>query len=79
MADRRPHARRADRRDLVDALADRVAEGLVQVLDHEVLDVVAAVAGEAVDAVAVADRLERLDEQHEALLLEVDDALRRRR
>ena len=60
-----------------DAAADQVAERLVQVLDDVVLDVLAAVAGEAEDAVAVADRFEGASEENEALLLEVDDPLRR--
>ena len=75
MTDRRTHAGRADRGDLVDPLLDSVAERLVHVLVDEELDVVSTVAGEAVDAVLVADRFQRLDQQDGRLFLEVDDAL----
>src|SRR3972149_2604041 len=52
-------------------------EALGEVFDDEVLDVFAAVAGEAEDAVGVVDPLEGAGEEDEALLLEVDDALGR--
>ena len=71
----RAHAGGVQGRDLVDALLHLVTQVLVDVLDGVVFHVLAPVAGEAVDAVLVAESLQRLDEQDRALLLQVDDAL----
>jgi hypothetical protein len=73
MTDGRAHTRAAHRRDLVDLALDPFAERRVDVLDDIELDVIPAITGEAVDAIRVADRLERFDEQDQALLLNVDD------
>ena len=52
---------------------------LAEVLGDVELDLLAAVAGEAVDAVGVAERVERLGHQEERLLLDVDHATAPRR
>ena len=75
VADGGAHARGVERRDLVEAALDLVVERLLDLLDDVELDVLAAEAGEAVDAVAVAEGFERRHEQHHRLLLHVDDAL----
>ena len=45
----------------------------MQILDHRQPDVVPTAAGEAVDAVAVADPFQRLDQQADRVALQVDD------
>ena len=75
VADGGAHAGGADGGDLVDPLLDLVAEGFLHVLVDEEFDVVAAVAGEAVDAVLVADGFEGFDQEHDGFFFEVDDPL----
>src|SRR5215207_3663154 len=58
VANRRPHARRVKRPDTAEAFSDIERKRFFQVFDDVKLDVVPAMSGEAVNAVAVTDRLE---------------------
>ena len=75
MADGRAHAGLAAPVDAADARPHAVVVALAQLLHGVELRIVAAVAREAVDGVLIADGLEGLAHQDEALLLDVDDAL----
>ena len=75
MADGRAHAGLAATVDATDARPHAVVVALAQFLHGVELGVLAAVAREPVDGVLVADCLEGLAHQDEALLLDVDDAL----
>ena len=75
MAQRGAHARRAARLEAADAALHRRREALAERLDRIDLDAVAALTGEAVDRVEVADLLERDRHDDERVLRDVDDAL----
>ena len=75
VADGGTHAGGVQGRHLVNAPLDFVVEGFLNVLDDIELHVLPPVAGEAVDAVGVADGLQGVDEQGAAFAFQVDDAL----
>ena len=74
VADRRAHAGGVKRADAADALGDVESKLFVEVFDHVVLDIVAAVSGEAVDAIAIADGFQGIDHQHHRFFFDVDNA-----
>ena len=74
MADRRSHARGVQRTDAAKALGDIHENILVEILDHIELDIVAAMAGKAINPVTVADRFQGIHHQHDRFLFHIDDA-----
>ena len=73
MADRGTHACVAARTHGRDRVPDRQPQPVSELLGHVELDVLAALARERVNAVLVAQRLERLHHQRQRLLLDIED------
>src|SRR5262245_66603495 len=75
MPQRRSHACRAARLEAADPALHGRRQALAERLDRVDLDAVAALAGESVDRVQVADLLERGRHDDQRVLRDVDDAM----
>ena len=74
MANRRPHAGGVKRADAAESFRDLCAKIFADIFDDVEFHVIAAMTGKAVDAVAVADGLQRVRHQHDRLSFDVDNA-----